>query len=108
MKIYIAGPITGVEGFKERFDSAERLLQEQGHKTMNPAILPPGFEHHEYMKICFSMVDVCEAVVLLPGWEDSKGARMEHSKALRENKKIGVFETRKNKVEWTIFGGGKR
>lgn len=107
MKVYIAGPITGVENFKESFDRAESVLREQGHTTLNPAILPPGFEHHEYMKICLSMVDVCDAVVLLPGWEDSKGARMEHSKALSDSKKIGVFETRKNKVEWTIFGGGK-
>jgi len=100
MKIYIAGPITGVEGYKERFDSAERILQEQGHKTMNPAILPGGFEHHEYMKICFSMVDVCEAVVMLSGWERSKGAEMEYQRALEKRKKIGYHDPGTKKVLW--------
>ena len=100
MKIYIAGPITGVENYKEPFDKAESLLQEQGHTTMNPAILPPGFEHHEYMKICFSMVDVCDGIVLLPGWERSKGAEMEYHRATEKKKIIGFHEPDANKVQW--------
>lgn len=100
MKVYIAGPITGVENYKEPFDKAESLLQEQGHTTMNPAILPPGFEHHEYMQICFSMVDVCEGIVLLPGWEWSKGARMEHRKALEDKKKIGFHYPETKNIHW--------
>lgn len=100
MKVYIAGPITGVENYKEPFDKAESLLQEQGHTTMNPAILPPGFEHHEYMKICFSMVDVCNAVVLLPGWQRSKGAKMECEHASKNNKKIGYYHSGLEEVCW--------
>lgn len=77
MKIYVAGPITGIEDYKEQFAAAEQLLKEKGHTVMNPAILPEGFEHEDYMHICLPMVDVCDAVVLLPGWMDSKGAKAE-------------------------------
>lgn len=77
MKIYIAGKITGNEDYKRQFSDAERNLKEQGFVVMNPAILPDGFEHHEYMSICFRMLNVCNAIYLLENWQDSIGARME-------------------------------
>lgn len=88
MKIYIAGPITGHDGYRERFGQFERLVQQKGHVPMNPARLPDGFEHEEYMHICYSMIDVCEAVFLLPGWEQSKGALLELAYANRTGKRI--------------------
>ena len=42
MIIYIAGPITGVTDYKEKFDQAEHQLTELGHKVLNPATLPRG------------------------------------------------------------------
>lgn len=86
MKIYIAGPITGIQDYKERFGEAERQLRAKGHTVMNPAILPEGFDHLEYMHICLPMVEVCEAVVFLPGWEKSKGAQMEYHYAERRGR----------------------
>lgn len=77
MKIYVIGPITGIPDYKERFKEAEEALKAKGHTVMNPAILPEGFEHEEYMHICLSMVEVCEAVVLLKGWTESKGGKVE-------------------------------
>lgn len=82
MKIYIAGPITGVPDYKQHFTAAEKRLRDAGHVTMNPAILPEGFEHHEYMHICYAMIDVCEAVYMLTDWRNSKGALMEYNRAL--------------------------
>lgn len=55
---------------------------------MNPAVLPAGFEHYEYMKICYSMIDVCEGVFFLDNWQKSTGARKEHAYAKQQNKKI--------------------
>ena len=78
MKVYIAGKITGNPNYKRQFAKAERELKTQGHTTMNPAVLPDGFEHHEYMKICFSMIDICDSVFFLSNWNDSIGAQMEH------------------------------
>lgn len=88
MKVYIAGKITDNPKYKEQFRRAETRLRRKGHITMNPAILPPGFEWHEYMGICFSMIDVCEGVYFLNNWFDSKGANMEHRYALRKGKTL--------------------
>jgi len=60
---------------------------------MNPAVLPDGFEHHEYMKICFSMIDVCEGLYFLRNWTDSKGAKMEFDRAIDKGKTIMFQQT---------------
>lgn len=100
MKIYIAGPITDTPDFEKAFAAAEEHLLREGHNIMNPAVLPPGFVHHEYMKVCFAMLDVCEAVVLLPGWERSVGAGMEFERATSKRMKIGYHEPDRKKVVW--------
>lgn len=84
MKVYISGKITGCPDYKERFSCAEKLLTAQGHTVMNPAILPDGFTHGEYMTICLSMLHVCDAIYLLENWRDSDGAieEMAHAKRL--------------------------
>lgn len=81
-KIYIAGPMTGKPEFNYPvFFAAEEYLRSHGALVMNPAILPKGFEHHEYMQIAIPMLQTCEVVAFLPGWQQSKGARMEFTKA---------------------------
>lgn len=78
MKVYIAGKMTGSDNYKEKFNVAAEHLTRLGHTVMNPAVLPPGFEHEEYMHICYAMIDVCDGVYFLNNWKDSKGARMEY------------------------------
>ncbi len=81
-KVYIAGPMTGLPEFNyPTFFAAEEYLRSHGAKVMNPAVLPKGFEHHEYMQIAIPMLQTCEVVAFLPGWQQSKGARMEFTKA---------------------------
>jgi hypothetical protein len=90
MKVYIAGKITGNPNYKRQFANVERELRAHGHTTMNPSVLPDGFEHHEYMKICFSMIDVCDAVYLQENWRDSIGATMERNYAMDTGKVLMV------------------
>ncbi|WP_233268176.1 DUF4406 domain-containing protein [Vibrio metschnikovii] len=81
-KIYIAGPMTGLPDFnKPKFFKTEFNLRCENYTVLNPAILPDGLEHHEYMEICLPMVRVSDAVYMLKGWENSKGANMEHDYA---------------------------
>lgn len=82
-KIYIAGPMTGLPEFnKPAFHAKADELQQEGFTVLNPAILPEGLEHHEYMEICLPMVRVADAIYMLLGWERSKGACMEHEHAM--------------------------
>ena len=77
MKIYIAGKITGDPGYRDKFAAAERQLGWQGHAVLNPAELPEGMSREDYMRICFAMIDVADAVVFLPDAAESAGARLE-------------------------------
>jgi hypothetical protein len=88
MKVYIAGKITGLNDYKELFLHAEQELKSKGYNVMNPAVLPDGFTHEEYMKICFCMIDVCDSVYFLDNWCQSKGAVMEYNYAIENNKFI--------------------
>ena len=93
MKIYIAGPITGIEDFQLHFALAQKRLRDAGHLTMNPATLSlnEGFTHAEYMHICFAMLRVCDGIYMLDGWRESKGACMEFE-YMKHAGKIIMFE----------------
>lgn len=77
MKVYIGGKITGDPGYRDKFAAAEIQLGWQGHTVLNPAELPSGMSREDYMRICFAMIDVADAVVFLPDAVDSAGARLE-------------------------------
>ena len=87
--IYISGAITNDPDYMKRFIKAETDIYFEVAKrnmdftsVINPAKvnsnLPLDFSHDDYMHVCFAMLDVCQAIYMLKGWEYSKGARMEH------------------------------
>lgn len=81
IKAYIAGQISGKEGYKKDFGEAAARLEERGFAVLNPAVLPEGMRKRDYARICFSMVDTADIIYLLPGWEDSPGAQLEKAYA---------------------------
>lgn len=95
MKVYISGPITGTTDYMERFAMAERELTDAGHTVVNPARvnaeLPEGTTHAEYMKMAVDMMDMCDTVFVLNGWQNSEGCNMEIARAL-EKKMTIAFE----------------
>jgi len=87
--VYIAGPMTGIKNFnREAFNQASDYIHiETGCIVLNPAVLPLGLKHDQYMEICLPMVNISDVIVLLPGWEGSKGANAELDYAIGTGKR---------------------
>lgn len=94
-KVYISGPITGTENYMERFEKAEKELTDRGYSVINPAKvnaqLPDDTTYGEYMKMSLTMLDMCDYIYMLAGWENSKGACLEYQYAKTLGKNI-IFQ----------------
>lgn len=83
MMIYISGPMTivGPPTFNfPAFNRMEKKLTELGHKVLNPARNFNGrtdLRRRDYMRLDLQHVMMVDALVLLPNWESSPGARAE-------------------------------
>lgn len=96
MKVYIAGPMTGLPHFnRPAFQQAAINLSFEKHVPLNPAILPDGLTEADYMTIGLTMLQRAEAIYLLTGWQFSAGARAEHALALKLG--LEVIEQKENR-----------
>ena len=75
MKVYIAGAITGKFKYKEDFKRGEERVRYLGHIALNPSFLPEGLE--DYFEINKAMIDQCDAIYVLRGYENSVGTQKE-------------------------------
>ena len=114
MKLYIAGPMTGRAYHNvPAFEAAATELRSQGHDC----IVPIELDGDEYRDFCLAdptgraeapdertwgdflardvkcIADEVEAVVVLPGWRDSKGARLETYVALLTGKPVYSWDS---------------
>jgi len=99
-RCYIAGPIAGVPDFRERFAAAVPIVEALGYDPVNPCEItpaahdgdcPPGYDPGEEgehtSSACFMRSDLralldCDAIYMLPGWRESRGATTEHTVAV--------------------------
>lgn len=94
MRIYIAGPISTLplETAQRNFLEAKANIQLSGHTAVNPMGL--RHEHDKswesYMKACIAEMVTCDVILLLPQWQQSKGARIERN--LAKSLKIPVWK----------------
>ena len=64
-------------------------MTEQGYSVVNPAKvnaqLPEDTTYEEYMKMCFCMLDICEAIFMIQGWSKSRGSIREYGYAIAKD-----------------------
>lgn len=97
-RLYISGPISGTTDFEARFGKMEKELRESGYEVVNPAkmnvIMPDSSTHAEYMALSFELINICDTVLMMNGWEESKGANQEYGYARAKGKTI-IFDREK-------------
>ena len=115
--IYIAGPMTGHEGSNwPAFDAAAELWRGRGWEVVNPADLDreagvralgkaerlaPDDLLATARRDVLALIDDCDAIALMEGWEDSLGARAEEALATWLGKTRYISETGRKWIWFT-------
>lgn len=78
--VFLSGPITGIDDYKDKFADAMEIIRALGADfAFNPATeIPDDAEREEAMRICTSKIITSDCVITLPGWRDSEGACFEY------------------------------
>lgn len=79
-RVYIAGPMTGLPDFNyPAFHEAAAKLRAMGYEVVNPAENDRDTNDpwEVFLREALQKMLTCDSVALLPGWEDSRGARLE-------------------------------
>ncbi|ACV50993.1 hypothetical protein Apar_0563 [Lancefieldella parvula DSM 20469] len=102
-QVYLSGPITGEKNYKGLFSFARDLVEFGGAaKIYSPAVrIPARFSWEQAMKHCLSEITGYDTVVMLPEWEASDGARLEHDVALACG--IHVVDFTNNKIIYGLY-----
>ena len=86
--LYVAGPMSGLPEFNyPAFNHAADELRDAGYSVLNPADTDPDDYPHAYdgptppwqwwMRQALALVIQADGIALLPGWDRSRGARLE-------------------------------
>lgn len=106
-RVYLSGPITNVKNYKGLFMLAEKLADfGEAKQIYNPAAqISSSFSWEQAMHRCLSEITNYDTVVMLPGWNASRGARLERDVALACGMHIVDFG--ENKIVYGLFNSLK-
>lgn len=105
LTVFVSGPMSGLPELNyPEFNRVAKLLRANGYNVVNPAEIGihNDWSWEDYMKVAIMQLinnDVY-ALVMLDGWEDSRGACIEHDLA----KSLGKEILELAEIEW-ILGG---
>jgi len=81
LKYYISGPMTGYPSYNyPYFEAVAAAFEQKGIEHTSPHRVEVAAEDptwHHYMRANVKSIMDCEGLVLLRGWPESSGARME-------------------------------
>lgn len=80
-RIYVAGPMSGLpESNYPAFNAVAAQLRALGFEVENPAENPAPAcgSWLGYMRMAIRQLSHCDAIMMLPGWSESRGARIEY------------------------------
>ena len=78
--VYLSGPMSGLpESNYPAFHNAAAQLRDAGYTVINPAEnpTPPCGSWAGFMRMAVRQVAAADAIAFLPGWEQSRGAKVE-------------------------------
>jgi Domain of unknown function (DUF4406) len=79
-KVYISGPMSNIMHFNfPKFNEAAYHLRQLGFEVINPAENGHASDKkwEDYLRADIKMLVDCQRIYMLPGWQDSRGARLE-------------------------------
>lgn len=80
-KIYISGPMTGIHGLNYKaFSKAENMLKLKYKTVVNPHKIhrsQTSLTWEEFMMADITALIECDYIYLLPGFQDSRGSKLE-------------------------------
>lgn len=87
MRIYISGPMTGIPDYNfPAFEAAVVDLRARGHEVVSPHEIEPlpclgsgdaELIWRQYMREDIILLARCDKIMRLPGYENSRGAKLE-------------------------------
>lgn len=80
-RVYVSGPIAGydLQERKMAFLKVQHMLESLGYEVSNPFDngVPDDAHWREHMRADIAMLLQCQSIYMMPGWEHSKGCKLE-------------------------------
>lgn len=102
-KVYISGPMSGIVDHNFlAFNETAKRLKKCGFTPINPAKggIIEGWSWSDYLRRDLAMLMEADAIIMLPGWSKSKGARLERHNAVELGIEVLTLRDLEEGMQW--------